>query len=130
MTVLHITQVHFAVAHGLYHPGGEGNSSNASFSFSDVYDPVSVTSARFCEARVWCVPLASTGRFDTTDGQRSFSLSALDQTLLTGVAAGSFLRRSRILLISTPLSTSRTPRYNSGYDPMKNDLPSIPRAST
>ena len=37
----------FAVENGFY------NGSKQEFSFSDVYDPVTVSGARFCEARVW-----------------------------------------------------------------------------
>jgi len=37
----------FAVENGLF------NGTKEDFSFSDVYDPLTVTGARFCEARVW-----------------------------------------------------------------------------
>ncbi len=39
--------VDFARKHGLY------NGTDADFSFSDTYDPVSFVSARMCECRVW-----------------------------------------------------------------------------
>ena len=39
----------FAVARGLWN----GSTSDPTFSFSDVYDPVTPTGARFCDARVW-----------------------------------------------------------------------------
>lgn len=43
--------VSFAIAHGYFH----GEADDPSFSFSDVYDPVTFEGARFCEARVWSV---------------------------------------------------------------------------
>eukprot|EP00966_Prymnesium_polylepis_P188486 4367645-Prymnesium_polylepis.2 len=43
--------VSFAVKHGFY----KGPPGDASFSFSDVYDPVTFEGARFCEARVWYI---------------------------------------------------------------------------
>eukprot|EP01052_Picozoa_sp_SAG31_P021881 SAG31_NODE_1714_length_7462_cov_29.616596_1_plen_341_part_00 len=41
--------VTFAIEHGYY----DGDPHDAAFSFSDTYDPVTPTGARFCEARVW-----------------------------------------------------------------------------
>jgi dipeptidase len=41
----------FAVENGLY----PGSATDPDFSFSDVYDPLTPTGARFCEARVWYV---------------------------------------------------------------------------
>jgi dipeptidase len=41
--------VQFAIDRGYY----EGAVDDPSFSFSDIYDPVTVNGARFCEARVW-----------------------------------------------------------------------------
>lgn len=41
--------VSFAIEHGYY----KGTAHDLSFSFSDTYDPVTPTGARFCEARVW-----------------------------------------------------------------------------
>jgi dipeptidase len=41
--------VSFAVKKGLY----PASAAEEDFSFSDIYDPVSFISARFCEARVW-----------------------------------------------------------------------------
>ena len=54
--------VTFAIAHGLFH----GAPTDPSFSFSDTYDPVTPTGARFCEARVWYVfrELADPASFD------------------------------------------------------------------
>ncbi len=43
--------VQFAIDRGYY----DGNVNDASFSFSDTYDPVTVSGARFCEARVWYI---------------------------------------------------------------------------
>lgn len=39
----------FAIEKGLY----PATAPLSDFSFSDIFDPVSFTSARFCEARVW-----------------------------------------------------------------------------
>lgn len=41
--------VPFAIEHGYYN----GSVDDTSFSFSDTFDAVTVTGARFCEARVW-----------------------------------------------------------------------------
>lgn len=41
----------FAIDIGIFH----GHATDPSFSFSDTYDPVTTTGARFCEARVWYV---------------------------------------------------------------------------
>lgn len=41
--------VSFAIEHGYYN----GTVDDTSFSFSDTFDEVTVTGARFCEARVW-----------------------------------------------------------------------------
>jgi dipeptidase len=41
--------ISFAKKLGLY----DNTAKNADFSFSDVYDPISFSGARFCEARVW-----------------------------------------------------------------------------
>mmetsp|Transcript_27453 Transcript_27453/g.80438 ORF Transcript_27453/g.80438 Transcript_27453/m.80438 type:complete len:498 (+) Transcript_27453:50-1543(+) len=43
--------VTFAIEHKLW----RGAPTDRSFSFSDVYDPVTPTGARFCEARVWFI---------------------------------------------------------------------------
>ena len=43
--------VTFAIEHGFYN----GSAHDPSFSFSDTYDPVTPTGARFCEARVWYI---------------------------------------------------------------------------
>jgi dipeptidase len=43
--------VQFAIDHGYY----TGTVNDPSFSFSDVFDPVTVNGARFCEARVWYI---------------------------------------------------------------------------
>jgi dipeptidase len=43
--------VSFAISIGAYN----GSETDARFSFSDTYDPVTPTGARFCEARVWYV---------------------------------------------------------------------------
>ena len=54
--------VTFAIKHGLY----DGKPTDRHFSFSDIYDPVTPTGARFCEARVWYVfqQLADPADFD------------------------------------------------------------------
>lgn len=41
--------VAFAIKHGYW----KGDADDPSFSFSDVYDPLTFSGARFCEARVW-----------------------------------------------------------------------------
>ena len=43
--------VQFAIGGGYYN----GDIDNDAFSFSDTYDPVTVSGARFCEARVWYI---------------------------------------------------------------------------
>ena len=58
--------VEFAVARGYYN----GTADDAArFSFSDVYDPVTVSGARFCEARVWYMfsQLADPDDFDAAE---------------------------------------------------------------
>jgi len=54
--------VSFAVEHGFYN----GTADDPSFSFSDTYEPVTATGARFCEARVWYIfsQLADSADFD------------------------------------------------------------------
>lgn len=56
--------VQFAIERGYYN----GTANDASFSFSDTYDPVTVNGARFCEARVWYIfsNLADPSAFDPT----------------------------------------------------------------
>ena len=43
--------VSFAIAQGYWN----GSATDPSFSFSDTYDPVTPSGARFCEARVWSI---------------------------------------------------------------------------
>jgi len=43
--------VTFAMEHGFYN----GTKDNTSFSFSDIYDPMTPTGARFCDARAWYI---------------------------------------------------------------------------
>jgi dipeptidase len=45
--------VNVAVHYGLYDPTTSIDDDSLDFSFSDVYDPVTFTGARFSEARVW-----------------------------------------------------------------------------
>ena len=54
--------VSFAIERGYW----KGGATDPSFSFSDIYDPVSFEGARFCEARVWNIfhTLAGPGNFD------------------------------------------------------------------
>jgi len=54
--------VSFAIERGYW----KGAADDPSFSFSDVYDPVSFSGARFCEARVWHVfsVIADRAHFD------------------------------------------------------------------
>ncbi len=56
--------IQFAIDRGYYH----GNIDDGSFSFSDTYDPVTVSGARFCEARVWYIysRLADPSEFDAS----------------------------------------------------------------
>lgn len=64
----------FAIDRGYY------NGTAADFSFSDVYDPVTVSGARFCEARVWYMfsMLADPADFDAAqylDYAQGFNLT-------------------------------------------------------
>ena len=54
--------VSFAVKHGYW----KGRHDDASFSFSDVYDPLTFGGARWCEARVWHIfrAIADEASFD------------------------------------------------------------------
>jgi dipeptidase len=54
--------VSFAIKHGYW----TGSATDPSFSFSDVYDPLTFSGARFCEARVWHIfrSLADATEFD------------------------------------------------------------------
>jgi dipeptidase len=54
--------VSFAIKHGYW----KGSPTDPSFSFSDVYDPLTFSGARFCEARVWHIfrSLADPTEFD------------------------------------------------------------------
>jgi len=60
----------FARSKGLY------NGTDAEFSFSDVYDPVTFEGARFCEARVWAMFNQVTSGMDQyLDYAQGFNLS-------------------------------------------------------
>ena len=68
--------VSFAIKRGYW----KGELHDPSFSFSDVYDPVTFSGARFCEARVWTVfrGLADPADFNSSaylDYARGFDLS-------------------------------------------------------
>jgi dipeptidase len=68
--------VSFAVEHGYFN----GSINHASLSFSDTFDPVTATGARFCEARVWYIfsQLADPAYFDPSqylDYAQGFNLT-------------------------------------------------------
>ena len=48
-----------AIKHGYF----KGAADDPAFSFSDVYDPVDFSGARFCEARVWHIFRTLAGRY-------------------------------------------------------------------